>query len=410
LSRISFIMPALKCILQGFLSGFARLQRALHERNIVSMHEKYMRLALDLAEKARGRTSPNPLVGAVIVKDGEIVGQGYHLKAGTPHAEINALREAGEKAEGATLYVTLEPCSHYGRTPPCSEAVIRSGISEVFVAMQDPNPLVAGRGIKHMVNAGIMVHVGLLEDKARRLNEIFIKYITTRTPFVLLKTAMTLDGKIATAVGHARWVTGNAARERVHRLRNWYDAILVGVNTVLADNPALTCRLPEGGRDPVRIILDSRARTPADAKVVTQESDAPTYIVVTDKAPLDRIKLLSSGRAKIVRTSLDLHGRVDLRELLEKLGEMEITSLLVEGGAQVAASFLEAELVDKVLTFIAPKIIGGHDAPGPVGDIGNELMSKALAMKDITFDRVGRDLLLTAYPHYPGTQEFEART
>ncbi len=364
------------------------------------MHEKYMRLALDLAEKARGRTSPNPMVGSVIVKDGEIIGQGYHLKAGTPHAEINALQEAGDKAEGATLYVTLEPCSHYGRTPPCSEAVIRSGVSEVFVAMQDPNPLVAGRGIKQMVNAGIKVHVGLLEEEARRLNEIFVKYITTRMPFVLLKTAMTMDGKIATAVGHARWVTGSDAREKVHRLRNWYDAILVGVNTVLADNPALTCRLPEGGRDPVRIILDSQARTPVESKVVTQESGAPTYIVVTDKAPLDRIKLLSSGRAKIVRTSLDLHGRVDLRELLEKLGEMEITSLLVEGGAQVAASFLEYELVDKILTFIAPKIVGGAGAPGPVGGLGKALMNQAIRVSNVTFGQIGEDFFIEGYPKY----------
>ncbi len=367
------------------------------------MHEKYMRLALELAEQARGRTSPNPMVGAVIVKDGEIVGKGYHQKAGTPHAEVHAMNEAGEHAKGATLYVTLEPCSHYGRTPPCSEAVIAAGIADVYVALKDPNPLVSGRGIKRMTEAGLEVHVGLLEDEARRMNEIFIKYITTRKPFVLLKTAMTLDGKTATSVGHARWVTGPAARERVHQLRDLYDAILVGVNTVLADNPSLTCRLPGGGRDPIRIILDSQARTPAEAKVITQESEASTCLVMTDKAPLDRIKLLSSGKAKIMRTSLDLHGRVDLRELMSKLGEMEITSLLVEGGAEVAASFLEAGLVDKILTFIAPKIIGGSQAPGPVGGLGKALMDQAVRLTEINWGQIGDDFFIEGYPEYTGS-------
>lgn len=359
-----------------------------------------MRLALELAAKARGRTSPNPMVGAVIVKDGEIVGQGYHHKAGTPHAEVHALRQAGEKARGAVLYVTLEPCSHFGRTPPCSEAVIASGISEAFVAMKDPNPLVAGRGIKRMTEAGIQVHAGLLEKEAGRLNEIFIKYITTRKPFVLLKTAMTVDGRIATEEGHARWVTGSAAREQVHRLRNWYDAILVGINTVLADNPSLNCRLPEGGRDPVRIILDSQGRTPGDARILNLESEAPTFIVVTDKAPVERIKDLSSGEAKIIRASVDMHGRVDLRELLTKMGEMEITSILVEGGAEVAASFLDAGLVDKVLTFIAPKIIGGRQAPGPVGGRGKALMDQAVRLIDTEWGKIGEDFYIEGYPEY----------
>lgn len=368
---------------------------------IDSQHEKYMRMALELAERARGRTSPNPLVGAVLVRDGEIVGQGYHQKAGTPHAEVHALRAAGEKARGAVLYVTLEPCSHFGRTPPCSEAVIGAGIKEVHVAMQDPNPLVAGRGTKQMQDAGLNVHVGLLENEARRLNEIFIKYIATKIPFVLFKSAMTADGKIATSVGHSRWVTGEAAREKVHRLRNWYDAILVGVNTVLADNPSLTCRLPEGGGcDPIRIILDSAARIPPEALILNQESDAPTYIVVTDKAPLDRIKSLSLGKAKIIRTSQDLHGRVDLRELLGKLGEMEVTSLLVEGGAEVAASFLDNGLIDKILTFIAPKIIGGHQAPGPVGGIGKALMSQAIKLNDTQWGQLGEDFFIEGYPDY----------
>lgn len=366
-----------------------------------SQHEQYMQMALELAERARGRTSPNPLVGAVIVKDGEIVGQGYHQKAGTPHAEVHALRAAGEKAWGATLYVTLEPCSHFGRTPPCSEAVIGAGIREVYLAMQDPNPLVAGRGTKQMQDAGITVHVGLLEDKARRMNEIFIKYITTKKPFVLFKSAMTADGKIATSTGHSKWVTGEAARAKVHRLRDCYDAILVGVNTVLADNPSLTCRLPEGGgHDPIRIILDSAARTPPEALILNQESDAPTYIVVTDKAPLERINSLTAGKAKIIRVSQDIHGRVDLQELLDKLGEMEVSSLFVEGGAEVAASFLDNGLIDKVLTFIAPKIVGGHQAPGPVGGIGKALMNQAIKLNDTSWGQVGEDFFIEGYPDY----------
>lgn len=364
------------------------------------MHEKYMRMALKLAEKAKGRTSPNPMVGAVIVKDGRIVGKGYHKKAGTPHAEIHALREAGDEAKGAVLYVTLEPCSHYGRTPPCSEAVIRSGISEVFVAMQDPNPLVAGRGIRQMTDAGIRVHVGIMEEAAREINEVFIKFITTRMPFVLLKTAMTLDGKIATRTGDSRWVTGDAARNYVHNLRNWYDSILVGVNTVLADNPALTCRLPRGGCDPIRIILDSKARTPVDFQVMTQESDAETYVAVTDKAPFERIKLLSTGKAKILRITSDKNGRVDMVDLLEKLGQMEITSLLVEGGAEVSAAFIENKLVDKVITFIAPKIIGGIGAPTPVGGEGNELMGQAVKLTRTRFGRMGEDMFIEGYPKY----------
>lgn len=364
------------------------------------MHEKYMWMALKLAEKARGRTSPNPMVGAVIVKDGQIVGKGYHKKAGTPHAEIHALREAGEQAKGAVLYVTLEPCSHYGRTPPCSEAVIRAGISEVYVAMEDPNPLVAGRGIRQMTDAGIRVHAGILEETARELNEVFIKYITTKIPFVLMKTAMTVDGKIATRTGDSRWVTGDAARKYVHNMRNWYDAILVGVNTVLADNPALTCRIPKGGRDPVRIILDSRARTPADFQILTQESDAETYVAVTDKAPFERIKILSNGKAKILRIISDNNGRVDLTDLLEKLGQMEITSLLVEGGAEVSAAFIENRLVDKVITFIAPKIIGGIGAPTPVGGRGNELMEQAVGLTRTRFGRMGKDLFIEGYPEY----------
>lgn len=363
-------------------------------------HEAYMNFALDLAEKARGCTSPNPLVGAVIVKDGEIVGQGYHLKAGTPHAEIHALKQAGDHARGAVLYVTLEPCSHFGRTPPCSTAVINAGIQEVFVAMVDPNPLVAGRGIKQLEEAGIKVHVGVCGAKAADVNEIFIRYITTRKPFVLLKTAMTLDGKIATKNGDSKWVTGAAARYRVHQLRNEYDAILVGINTVLADDPALTCRLPEGGRDPIRIILDSQGRMPLNARLLTEESEAPTYLVITDRAPFDKIRALSETNVKIIRADVDAKGRIDLHSLMTKLGEMQITSLLVEGGSEIAASFLEEKLVNKVLTFIAPKLSGGAGAPTPVGGKGAVLMKDALWLSHTAFGQVGDDFYMTGYPVY----------
>jgi diaminohydroxyphosphoribosylaminopyrimidine deaminase/5-amino-6-(5-phosphoribosylamino)uracil reductase len=363
-------------------------------------HEHYMRLALELAARARGRTTPNPLVGAVIVRDGKIIGQGYHQKAGTPHAEVHALREAGDMARGSTMYVTLEPCSHYGRTPPCSKAVIESGVAGVYVAMQDPNPKVAGRGIQQLKDAGIKVEVGILEEEARRLNEIFIKYITTKRPFVLLKTAMTLDGKIAARTGHARWVTGPEARDKVHRIRDEYDAILVGVNTVIADDPELTCRLPGGGgHDPVRVILDSRARTPLTARVLQPESPAATVIVTTDAAPPENAAALKAAGAEIITVS-NRDGRVDLPELLAELGRREITSLLVEGGAEVSAAFLDGALVDKVLWFVAPKIVGGRDAPGPVGGTGRERMDEALVLRDISWEQNGSDIYVEGYPDY----------
>lgn len=363
------------------------------------MQETYMRLALELAEKARGRTSPNPMVGAVIIKDGEVVGKGYHQKAGTPHAEVHALLDAGNRAVGATMYVTLEPCSHVGRTPPCSDAVIKAGISQVYVAMEDPNPLVAGQGIRRMENAGIKVHIGLMENEARRLNEIFIKFITTKRPFVLLKWAMTLDGKIAARSGHSKWVTGSQAREMVHRLRDQYDSILVGIDTVITDNPELTCRLPAGGRDPVRIVLDSNARMPIDARVISQESTVPTYVAITGEASQERVKLLQ-GKVEILKIASDTHGRVGLPELLSKLGEMEISSVLVEGGSTIAAAFLEAKLVDKVMAFVAPKIVGGVQAQGPVGGKGGETMDQAINLTGVNFGQVGEDYFLEGYPSY----------
>jgi len=357
----------------------------------------YMQMAMDLAAKAMGRTSPNPMVGAVVVHDGAVVGRGYHARAGTPHAEVHALREAGNSARGATLYVTLEPCCHHGRTGPCTEAVIEAGISRVVLAMTDPNPLVAGKGVQRLREAGLQVETGVLEEVARKLNEVFIKYITTRLPFVALKTAMSLDGKIATAGGESQWITGPYAREYVHRLRDRYDAILVGVGTVLADNPSLTTRLPSGeGRDPVRIILDSRARTPQNANVLTQASRAPTIIVTAPGAPPERVRALQEAGAEIIEVPREDAG-VNLALLLQELGRREITGVLVEGGARINGSFVKADLVDKVYWFMAPKIIGGAEAPGPVGGSGFSRLGDALQLKDITIHRFGDDICLEGY-------------
>ncbi|MBP2650043.1 MAG: riboflavin biosynthesis protein RibD [Firmicutes bacterium] len=356
---------------------------------------QYMRQAIELASQAAGRTSPNPLVGAVMVKNGQVVGQGYHARAGTPHAEINALAVAGSQARGATLYVTLEPCSHYGRTGPCAKAVIEAGITRAVVAMTDPNPKVKGRGIELMRTAGIEVVEGVMAAEAAKLNEVFIKWIATGMPFGLMKTAMTLDGKIATRTGHSKWITGETSRNSVHTLRDTCDAILVGIGTVLADNPELTTRLPNGGKNPQRIIVDSLARTPLTAKVVN-DGLAPTIIAVTSDAPAENIAALRAKGVQVLVVSRGSTG-VDLRELFSLLGKREITSVLIEGGAAINAAALAANIVDKVYAFVAPKIIGGKTAPGPVGGIGAETMAETINLEEITISLSGEDVLITAY-------------
>ena len=359
------------------------------------LDESYMREALRIAEYARGRTSPNPLVGAVIVRDGTIVASGWHRAAGEPHAEIHALRMAGELARGATLYVTLEPCAHHGRTGPCAEAVIAAGLARVVVALSDQNPLVAGRGIHLLTAAGIEVTTGVCEDEARRQNEIFLKWVTTKRPFVTLKTAMTLDGKIASHTGASRWITGAAARARVHAYRNEYDAILVGIGTVLADDPSLTTRLEHGtGKNPLRIVLDSEARTPLDAKLVA-DGAAPTIIVVSERADHRRVNLLRACGAEVVTLGTQ---RVDIAALLDYLGAREITSLFVEGGAAVNWSLLAGGSVDKVHAFIAPMLMGGETAKTPVGGTGFDSPQTALRLHDMTVEQVGTDILVTGYP------------
>lgn len=355
----------------------------------------YMRQALALARQAAGRTSPNPLVGAVIVRDDKVVGEGYHRRAGTPHAEIHALRAAGEAAAGSTVYVTLEPCSHHGRTGPCAEALIKAGVRRVVAAMTDPNPKVAGRGLALLRAAGVEVTAGVLAAEAARLNEAFIKWVSTGMPFGIMKTAMTLDGKIATRTGQSKWITGPAAREEVHRLRDVCDAVLTGVGTVLADDPELTVRLPGGGRNPLRVIADTHARTPLAAKVAG-DGKAPTIIAVGPEAPADKTAALAAQGAEVV--TLPLAGAsVDLRALFRLLAGRGIASVLIEGGAAINGAALAANIADKIHAFVAPKIIGGADAPGPVGGAGAGALADAVALEDISARPVAEDILITAY-------------
>ena len=305
-----------------------------------------MREALRIAAYASGRTTPNPLVGAVIVKDNRIVGQGWHRKAGTEHAEIHALHQAGELAKGADIYVTLEPCSHYGKTPPCCQAIIKAGIKKVIVAMTDPNPLVAGNGLKELKAAGIEVVEGVCRDEAEKLNEVFLKWIVHKMPFIVVKTAMTLDGKIATVSGDSKWITNEKSRKFVHQLRDLYDGILIGIGTVLADNPTLTTRLDHLGKNPVRIIVDSKARIPLDSIVITDKS-AHTILAVTERASQEKIAALLQVGIEVIVTK-EKADRVDLSDLLKILAEKNICSILVEGGSRINYSFFVEHLVDKV--------------------------------------------------------------
>lgn len=359
--------------------------------------EHYMQRALNLAARAQGRTSPNPAVGAVLVKNEQVVGEGYHRRAGTPHAEIMALQRAGEHARGATLYVTLEPCCHFGRTPPCCETVINHGVARVVAATLDPNPLVAGKGMARLREAGIATEVGILREQAWRLNEFFFKYIKEGRPFITLKAAMTLDGKIATYSGDSRWISSEAAREYVHRLRNLYDAIMVGIGTVLADNPQLNTRLNiEERRDPLRVILDPGLQLPPEGKIVQSSLEQCTLVFTNRIKDPGQVEMLEGQGVEVF--SLDGEGPVlDLDQVLKELGRRGICSLLLEGGAEVNAAMLEKHLVDKLIWVIAPKIIGGKTAPGPVGGPGRQLMSEALVLENIQMEKLGPDFIFTAY-------------
>jgi diaminohydroxyphosphoribosylaminopyrimidine deaminase / 5-amino-6-(5-phosphoribosylamino)uracil reductase len=360
--------------------------------------EGFMNVALDLAEKGAGFVSPNPMVGAVVVKDGRIVGSGYHRAVGTAHAEVNALDDAGDKARGAILYVTLEPCNHTGRTPPCTEKVLRSGVKKVVVAMLDPNPAVRGGGNERLRAEGVDVVTGVCEARARKLNESFIKYSCTQRPFVILKCASTLDGRIATRTGDARWVTGPVSRAFVHEIRHAVDGILVGIGTVRADDPSLTTRI-EGrtGRDPIRIILDSRLSISETAKVLRHESDSDTLIVTGPSAPVDKRDRLQQFRGVRVMEAPLKDGKIDLGRLMELLGAQGITSLLVEGGGRVMASALSSEIADKLLLFYAPKLLGGDDGIPVCSGPGPEKMADCVAVQDIEVRRFGEDILLEGY-------------
>jgi diaminohydroxyphosphoribosylaminopyrimidine deaminase/5-amino-6-(5-phosphoribosylamino)uracil reductase len=355
---------------------------------------EYMKLALSLARSVKGQTSPNPPVGSVVVKDGRIVGMGAHLKAGEGHAEVQAIRMAGDHVKAATVYVTLEPCSHFGKTPPCSNLLIESKVDRVVVATQDPNPLVSGKGIEKLRNAGITVEVGVLKHEADVLYEEFFHFISTKTPFVTLKTAVTLDGKTASYTGSSKWITGEAAREDVHRLRHSNDAILVGVNTVIEDDPSLTTRLKTGGVNPIRIVLDHHLRTPLHSKLIN-DKESETWIVVSSSVTEEQKTPYLHKGVQVIQMNDE---KIDIQELLRKLGELSITSLLVEGGSEVNASFLNQNAFNQVISYIAPKLIGGKLAPGFIGGIGIEDMNSAVKLEFKSIEQLGEDMKVIAIP------------
>ncbi len=359
------------------------------------LDELYMRMALDLAKKGKGWTAPNPLVGAVIVKAGRIIGQGYHEKYGQPHAEVNAIASAKEDVSGATLYVTLEPCSHFGKTPPCSDLLIDKKIKRVVVGTLDPNPLVAGKGIERLRKNGIEVVSGLLEEESQRLNEIFIKYIVTKEPFVVMKNAMSLDGKIATVTGESQWISGEKARKQVHCLRHELSGIMVGVETVIKDDPQLTARIPNSN-NPIRIVVDSQLRIPIASTILTDQDKAKTIIATTKRADREKLATLKQMGIEVIMTK-EKSGRVNLRELMRTLGAMGIDSILLEGGATLNFSALEENIVDKIQTYIAPKIIGGKNAKTAVEGAGILSLKNAFQINRLTAVMVGEDLFLEGY-------------
>ena len=358
----------------------------------------HMRHALELAAGGIGWVSPNPLVGCVIVKEGQVVGRGYHQCYGGPHAEVHALCEAGGRARGATLYVTLEPCCHTGKTPPCVDAILASKVERVVVAMRDPNPRVDGGGLSKIAQAGIDVTVGVCASEAQRLNESFIKHITTGQPFVTSKSAITLDGKIATCRGSSRWITGEAARGAGHELRHASDAIAVGIGTASLDNPRLTARIAgRPGSNPLRVVVDSALRLSPQARLADVADDRRTLVATTEQAADTKAQALGARGVEVIRLPAQSDGRVDLGALCKVLGERGIASLLVEGGAALTTALLERRLVDKMVLFVAPKIIGG-DGVSVFGPFGVHSMDQALHLRDLTSQFIGGDIMLEAYP------------
>ena len=358
-----------------------------------------MQCAIALAARGAGHTSPNPVVGAVAVCGGRVVGEGYHRRAGEAHAEVEALRQAGESAAGATLYVTLEPCNHHGRTSPCTEAIIAAGIAEVYYAVPDPNPRVAGRGHQRLVNAGVVVHIGPGTQEASHLNRFFFHYITAGRPYVIAKFAASLDGKIATRTGESQWITGSEARLAGHQLRHLCDGIVLGAGTAIADNPHLTTRLPNNPspRHPLRILLDSRGRVPLSVRLFDPALPGRTLVATTAAMPVSRCQALTARGVEIVVLPVTARGRVNVSALLDELGRRELTSLLVEGGGELLGSFFAAGLVNEVWAFLAPRIIGGEDAPGPVGGQGVARLADAFALAGLSTERIGPDILVRGH-------------
>lgn len=354
----------------------------------------YMDMAIKLALKGEGKVNPNPLVGAVIVKNDEVIGIGYHKAYGKEHAERNAIKSCMEDMTGSTIYVTLEPCAHHGKQPPCVDLLIEKKFKRVVIGMTDPNPLVAGKSIKKLKNHGIEVTVGVKEDECKKINEIFIKYITTKSPFVILKSGMSLDGKIVTSLGESKWITCKESREDAHKLRNKLSGIMVGVNTVIADNPELTCRI-EDGRNPIKIIVDSTLRIPSNSKVITINPEL-TIIATTEKANKSKKKNLEEMGIKVITVS-SINNRVNLRDLMKRIGEEQIDSVLIEGGSELNFSALEEQIVDKIKFYIAPKILGGQASKSSIGGKGVSHLRDCINLKNITYSSINNDLILEGY-------------
>lgn len=374
---------------------FAMIQKKSNDRDV-----GFMRLALREARKGSGRTSPNPAVGAVIVRNGTVVAKGYHRKAGLPHAEVEALSRLHEHSPEDTLYVTLEPCNHVGKTPPCTHAILKSGIRRVVVGMKDPNPQVTGGGCEFLKAHGIEVTIGVLENECQRLNEDFLKFVAERRPFVIGKSAMTLDGWIATSTGHSKWITNEQSRAFVHHLRDRVDAVMVGIGTILADDPSLTTRLKRGrGRDPLRIVVDTHLRIPRNARVVTQNSSARTLIVTGEDMRETELRgFQGEGLSTITCPIRDR--KIDLKALMKRLGEMSVMSVLVEGGARIMGSMIREKLIDKFYVFKAPRLLGGDDGVPMALGPGPKRMDDSIVLKEIRIKRFGDDTLIRGYPTY----------
>lgn len=364
--------------------------------------EKHIRECFELAKSVKGRTRPDPLVGAVVVKDGEVISRGYHAELGTPHAEAYALQKAGDNAKGGTIYVNLEPCTHWGNNPPCTDFIIKAGIKRVVYSVDDPNPLVKAKASKAILNnEGIEVISGVLEEEGKKLNEAYIRFITKKKPFVYYKTAMSLDGKIATFTGESKWITNLESSQYTHRLRREVDAVVVGINTVLKDNPRLTVRDQGAIKspiviDPVRIVLDSKGRIPLSAKVFNPDSSAGELICVTNKAPKKKISALNK-KTEVLVVKTNKQGLCDWNDLLKKLGQKNFTSILIEGGGSVGASAFEAGIIDKVYFFIAPKLIGGKTTPTPIDGVGIKRIKDIVNLKEIEFTQLGDNILVSGY-------------